>query len=138
MGRADGPTRSAAGQSGRYSRLAGVWLRSAWREGPPRVTAVPQTLIGVIVRELDGRRRRRLVQRWALGTAAAGLVGLAVFGGAWRVAPIATEGGATADPHKMLVIPSEPGGAAIVVAAGTRLAAPKADGCSWPAWTEPS
>jgi hypothetical protein len=118
MGRDDGPARSAAEQSGRYSRLAGVWLRSAWQEGPPRVTAVPETLIGVIARELDGRRRRRVVQRWALGTAAAGLVGLAVFGGAWRVAPIATEGQARVDLHKMLLMPSLPGGAS---ADGTEL-----------------
>jgi hypothetical protein len=86
---------------------------------------VPETLIGVIARELDGRRRRRVVQRWALGTAAAGLVGLAVFVGAWRIAPIATEGHASVDPHRMLLIPSQPGGAGVVVAAGTRLVAPE-------------
>jgi hypothetical protein len=60
-----------------------------------------------------------------LGTAAAGLVGLAVFGGAWRVAPIATEGQARVDLHKMLLMPSPPGGASVAVAAGTRLAAPE-------------
>ncbi|MES1164972.1 MAG: FecR domain-containing protein [Verrucomicrobiota bacterium] len=82
-------------------------------------------MVGVIARELEGRRRRRVVRRWALGTAAASLVVLAVFGEAWRVARIATEGQASLEPHDMLIVPSEPGGSRVVVAAGTRLAAPE-------------
>src|SRR5450432_3285862 len=65
MGRDDDPSESGDTESDRYARIAGHWIRLAWREAPPRLMAASQELVGAVESELRSRGGRKLAVRWA-------------------------------------------------------------------------
>lgn len=88
----------------RYSQIAAMLVRRAWRDGSPdSAEAPPPRVIGAVARELGARGRRRLATRWAgVGLASAS----AVAAGAWlmwslnRPDPISSSHLAAGSPHR--------------------------------------
>ena len=118
MGSEGGKRTGIRHESGRYARLAGSWIRRAWQEAPPRVTASSRALVATIAGELRGRRRRVVVRRWVGGALAASTVAMTLFAGVGR------DGRNASVPSNGLVLL---GGTGTTVTPGMRLLAPQAD-----------